>query len=202
MPNWKTHIEIGKKANSYLGYNDEAFNLFLLGCILPDINNCYIVKNVSEKISHDTTHKGNIKEKSYIDFYNTYIDEIKDNDPLFVGYLLHLFTDYSFNNDFYTKKADFVNYDKETLRIMKQSDFAVFNQEFIENEIAINDLDNAIIQINKIAEISLVKEDIQKVIEFLHNRTEYKCKMNFYTIDELNELSDRVATAFREFLIV
>ena len=38
MPNWKTHIEISKQLNKQLNYNDEEFELFAFGSILPDIN--------------------------------------------------------------------------------------------------------------------------------------------------------------------
>jgi len=83
----------------------KKLNMLLLGSMLPDINNCYIVKNVLQKINHHITHMGKCKNPSYIDFYNKYINEINNNNPIFIGYLLHLFTDYKFNDHFYSKKS-------------------------------------------------------------------------------------------------
>ena len=38
VPNWRVHLEIAKKANEQLQFNNEDYNLFLLGNIAPDIN--------------------------------------------------------------------------------------------------------------------------------------------------------------------
>ena len=76
MPNWKTHLEVGKKLNKYLKYNTKEFNMFLLGSILPDINNSHIVTDISTKIGHDITHVRKQKNPSYIEFYNKYSEEI------------------------------------------------------------------------------------------------------------------------------
>ena len=78
MPNWKTHIEISKQLNKKLNYNDEEFELFAFGNILPDINNGHLVKDVSKIIDHKITHFVADK-KSYINFYNKYKDIIKED---------------------------------------------------------------------------------------------------------------------------
>ena len=46
MPNWKIHFEIGKRVNEELKFDGEDLNLFLLGNILPDLNNKYIVVEI------------------------------------------------------------------------------------------------------------------------------------------------------------
>ena len=100
MPNWKTHLEVGKRLNKYLKYDEEELNMFLFGSILPDINNSHIVTDISEKIGHDVTHIRKQKNLSYIEFYNKYSEKIINNNPIFVGYLAHIYTDEIWNNHF------------------------------------------------------------------------------------------------------
>ena len=72
MPHWKTHIQISKELNKYLKYNKEQMQLFEFGSILPDLNNGYLVKDVSKIINHKITHFSETEIKSYIDFENKY----------------------------------------------------------------------------------------------------------------------------------
>ena len=65
MPNWKTHIEIGLRLNEELKYDKKNLNLFLFGSILPDINNGYLITDISNKIEHDITHMGKFINSSY-----------------------------------------------------------------------------------------------------------------------------------------
>ena len=56
MPNWKTHLEVAKRLNSKLKLKDNEYIEHLFGNILPDINNAFIVTDISNKISHNITH--------------------------------------------------------------------------------------------------------------------------------------------------
>ena len=56
MPNWKTHLELGKRLRKNFDYDNKEYNLFLMGNILPDLNNGYMLKDISEKIDHEKTH--------------------------------------------------------------------------------------------------------------------------------------------------
>ena len=105
MPNWKTHLEISKRLNEKYKFNEKDFELFMFGSILPDINNSYVVTGISKKISHDTTHFRSKEVPSYILFAEKYKKQIDDKNPIFVGYVTHLFTDYMWNNNFYTSVA-------------------------------------------------------------------------------------------------
>ena len=49
MPNWKVHLEIAKRLNEKFKYTENQLEEFNLGNILPDINNCFIVKDISKK---------------------------------------------------------------------------------------------------------------------------------------------------------
>lgn len=141
MPNWKIHIEVAKQLNRKLNYQNEEYQLFLFGNILPDINNGYIVKDISEMISHRKTHYADGTEESYLDFYEKYKNEITSN-PLVCGYFVHLFTDYYWNDDFmirFQSKKPFCNFTRDDMRILKQSDFRAYNDYYQDNNLNIVD---------------------------------------------------------------
>ena len=202
MPNWKTHLEVGKRLNKYLKYDKKEFNMFLIGSILPDVNNSYIVTDISEKIGHDVTHIRKQKNPSYIEFYNKYLEEIINNNPIFVGYLAHIYTDEIWNNHFYQKNEIIQMKDKshDELRIMKQKDFEIYNSKFVDNIIELDNITELLEQIAKIAEVSITKEDIEKVIEFIRNQKGITGELKLHTEDELAKLLDETIIKIYEFL--
>lgn len=190
MPNWKTHLEVGKRINKKLKYTGSDLELFLLGNILPDINNGYVVKGISTIYSHDYTH---YKED---DFYihknfSKYYD-YKSN-PLLYGYYIHLYTDFVFNNDYYANLKDNIRVlTKDEQRIIKQSDFKVFNNKFINNKLAITDYDNALENANKVNHVSIKKDDLLKVVNYLDNQLIYDNTLKYYNEKELDDLLNKV----------
>lgn len=100
MPNWKVHLELGKRLNKYFNYDKEDFNLFSLGSILPDINNCYIVTDISKRLDHPITHFGTYKESHYIKFYEKYKKEVENKNPIFMRIfntsIYRLYVEYEF----------------------------------------------------------------------------------------------------------
>ncbi|MBP3596939.1 MAG: zinc dependent phospholipase C family protein [Clostridia bacterium] len=190
MPNWKTHIEIGIRINEVLKYNKSDLNLFLFGSILPDINNGYLITDVSNKIEHDITHMGKFINSSYTDFYNKYKKEIENRNPIFLGYLFHLYTDNTWNKNFYirvqTENIKVENFDD--LRIIKQSDFKVYNNNFINNIIEIDNIDYLLNEIKNIEEVVIEKEDILKALKFLKEQEIYNEKFKFYSLEELDNI--------------
>lgn len=193
MPNWKTHLEVGKRLQKGLNYNEENYHLFLLGNVLPDINNCYIVKNISTRLPHHHTHFSDDETPSYIKFENCYKSEMYES-PLVYGYFTHLFTDYFWNNDYYTRvEACGLSGENHTkLRVMKQEDFKVYNNKFVGNTFKIQDFNKALNEIKKIDRVSITKDDIIEVEQFL-NRSDTNTDKNFqfYQETELDELLDR-----------
>lgn len=192
MPNWKVHLEIGKRLNKYFNYDKEDFNLFLLGNILPDINNCYIVTDIEKEIRHEITHFGGWRETNYINFYKKYKSKIDNKNPLFNGYLAHLYTDYLWNKTFYEKiqNLEGLPEDRDKIREMKQSDFKIYNNKYIENTLQIDNISAALEEIRKIAEVEVTEEDILKVIDFLNNQKVYVGQFEFHTMEELDKLMD------------
>lgn len=108
MPTWGMHLLTAKKLNKKLKIND--YNLFLIGNIITDINNGYLVSNVSKVISHKDTHyySGKKNEKTgEIMFYDVekFIQDNKENlkNSLVLGYITHLLTDVYWNDLTYAK---------------------------------------------------------------------------------------------------
>lgn len=202
MPNWKTHLEIAKHLNNKLNYNIEEYNMFLLGNILPDINNCYIVENISKKLKHEDTHFSDLQ--GHITFYNKYKDEIKNN-PIILGYFVHLYTDYFWNNDFYEKvKSTSLNeISPEQKRIMKQKDFKIYNDKHEFEGLNFNDLEKVLDKIKLIKEVDITKEDLIKVINFLDNlKVDTSLKLNFYNMEQLDKLLNETVDNVIDFLSI
>ena len=55
MPSWNIHLEAGERLAGKLKLSGKKRKAFLLGCLLPDINNGYINKVKVEK-PHEQTH--------------------------------------------------------------------------------------------------------------------------------------------------
>ena len=200
MPNWKTHLEIAKKLNEQFKYKQKEYEMFLVGNILPDINNGYIVENISTRLGHDITHLGNYKNFSHTNFLDKYRKEIENNNPLFVGYLVHLYTDCTWNQNFYKSiqnRDDIDKVNREALRIMKQSDFKVYNNKFSQNTIDTDNIDEILNEIEKIEEVSVNKEDIEKAISFLKNQKIYEEKLQFYTMEKLDQLFEDTVEGYK-----
>lgn len=189
MPSWKTHLEIGERLNKYLKFDKENLSIFLFGTLLPDINNGYVVSGISRIIRHNVTHLGDGIDKYYHDFYNKYESEIRSMNPIFLGYFVHLFTDYMFNNNFY-KRFDSEDINNINLKKLKHNDFKVFNNYFINRTISIININDLLTQANKIDNVSITEYDIYKVIDYLDNYSTIDGNFKLYTIDELSDLLD------------
>lgn len=191
MPNWMTHLEIAKRANKKYNYKGKNLELFFIGNILPDINNGFIVTDVSNIISHNVTHFTTNDIYSYKNFKEKY--KLNMNNPLIMGYYTHLLTDFTWNNDFYSsvesdKKLH--NLKKEELKKIKQSDFKVYDNKYMNDSINIHDISNVVENSKDIEEISIDNNDIMKVINYINNHKNYDEQLKFYCEKELDQLID------------
>ncbi len=190
MPNWKVHLEVAKRVSKCLNFSESDLEQFMVGNILPDLNNGYIIKNVSKVIAHKTTHYNEEDMISYMSFYLKYKD-ILNKEPLILGYYTHLYTDFIWNNNFYTKIKDYEIYSdlsSEDLKILKQNDFKRFNNNFMSNKLNISDY-NVILDKSKLVDrIGLKKDDIIKLANYLEFQKEYDIHYKFYSSNELDIL--------------
>ena len=223
MPSWGIHLGVANKLSNNIKNIDR--NLFMFGNVVPDINNGYVVKDISKIISHKITHyDGEVDFKGYRKFYNKYINNIKN--PVVLGCLTHLMTDYYFNNITYSTKAIWGNgkvvglklndgkeikCDKETVRKMKVNDFKIFaNYIYKSHELSNIKYDEKMLSINPIVEeFDITKEDTEKTIQYLNDYIQNKksiidkCENREYQIftqNEMEEISENCKIFILDFL--
>lgn len=201
MPNWKIHIEIAKRLKEDLNYSSNDYELFLLGSILPDINNGYSIKDVSKQISHRYTHYRHEEKEMHLAFLNNYGEEVFHN-PLLFGYFIHLYTDYFWNIDFKMraqKNKELSSLSKVDLRIIKQREFRSYNNNYIDNYLDIKKIRNCVKACKRIDRISIKEADIRKTMEFLKVQKLSTKVLKYYTKEELDTLLNTTISNILEF---
>lgn len=201
MPNWKIHLEIAKRLNKKFNYTQNKLEEFYLGNILPDINNCFIVKDISTKLEHKYTHyQDEIEIPSYKNFEKIYKNKIYE-EPIIFGYYIHLYTDYTWNNYFYTNFNDnekLRGLSHEEKRTLKQDDFKVYNNLFIDNKPKFLNKENLVEKSKKIDRISINKEDIEKVENFLDEQIKTENTFKILTKEILDKMMCNTISHFQE----
>lgn len=201
MPNWKIHLEIAKRLNQKFNYTQKKLEEFYLGNILPDINNCFIVKDISTKLEHKYTHyQDEIEIPSYKNFEKIYKNKIY-GEPIIFGYYIHLYTDYTWNNYFYTNFNDnekLRGLTHEEKRTLKQDDFKVYNNLFIDNKPKFLNKENLVEKSKKIDRISINKEDIEKVEKFLDEQIKTENTFKILTKEILDKMMCDTISHFQE----
>ncbi len=197
MPNWETHLAIAKRVNKYLKFNNEYYEIYMFANILPDINNGKIVE-ASKHIPHDFTHLKTEEENGYLRFYRKYRKNLISKDPLYWGYFLHLYTDYIWNNNFYSGIKRNIKTKKDTFKLkdIKHNDFNIYNNKFIPNHLSITNKDKLLTKISEITEVSIKNKDFDTVLNYLLNNPGYKGNYKYYTENKLNSLYNYTAKSF------
>lgn len=202
MPSWNIHLEAGNRLADKMKLSGKKRKEFLLGCLLPDINNGYINK-VKIKKEHGETHYS-FDKKSSLNFYAENKERIEALEPIFVGYLFHLYTDGFFNYDFYRSiKHDALGdgLDHAAKREIKHHDFWIYDMNYNHN-LGVNHseaLELAKIA-NEVPATEITAEDIEDVDRIL-NDFEFKNAMSgeeykFYTKERLDRLMDDLIASF------
>lgn len=202
MPSWNIHLEAGERLADKLKFTGRKRKEFLLGCILPDINNGYVNK-VKVKKHHEETHYA-YDQKSSLNFYAENKEKIKQKDPIFLGYLFHLYTDGFFNYDFYrTIKRHKLGEGKthEEKREIKHHDFWLYDTNFHHHfGFKESDLESLAARANEISTPEITPEDIMDVEQILINDQLGECmkgkKYQFYTKKRLDNLLEDMIDSF------
>ena len=200
MPGWNIHLEAGERVAQKMKFSPREKEEFLLGCILPDINNGYINK-VKTKKEHKETHFSQ-RGRGTLDFLMKYGRKIKDREPIYLGYLLHLYTDGFFNENFYEaiSGTELDKLNREEKLDIKHNDFWIFDAKFWERNLEIKDLGNVVRKANEIEEVEISEEDVLEVERILKSDdfvTAVKDKKYiFYTEQKLDEILDGVVEGF------
>lgn len=143
MPSWKIHSKIANDLYKQLKVNKKYF---MIGNLLPDQDK-YNIPNIDKSVNRIITHfisSEDLKVGINLPDYNRMYEKYKDNfnNPVLLGYLVHLLTDFYWNDYIYNKyfiknneeyigvktnKGNIVNCEFSVANAMKQSDFRKFN---------------------------------------------------------------------------
>lgn len=224
MPNWGEHLLIANKILKKIKIDE---NIFLFGNILPDVQDGYLVKGISNiqphKINHYDLNGENYNpnnKKEYEIFYEKYSNKM-DN-PIIMGYLSHLITDSLWNDAFYNNKCvkengqligfinkngELIKGEKKELRRYKQEEFRIFQYYIYKNynnmkipQFGLDISKNA----NIIENININDEDVKKVVAYVNETKQDKINQNqdmqMFTIEELEKLIDNTVTFIYDLL--
>lgn len=201
MPGWNIHLEVGERVAKRMRLSGKKKAEFLLGCLLPDINNGY-VNNVKVVKEHGETHWA-FDEKSSLNFYAKYREKIEEREPIYVGYLLHLYTDGYFNYHFYhhVKRTTIgVDLDHTAKQKIKHNDFWIYDAKYAERILEVTDKESAVAKANEIQNVEIDAEDIADVERIMRDDKFVKAvegkKYIFYTERWLDELMDEMIESF------
>lgn len=202
MPSWNIHLEAGERLAKKLKFTGAKRQEFLFACILPDINNGYINK-VKTRKHHEETHYA-YDQRSSLNFYAENRELINARDPIYLGYLFHLYTDGFFNYDFYRtikrhKLGQGLNHDAKCK--IKHHDFWLYDTNFHhELNLTSDDLPALAARANTIPATDITTEDIADVIRIITedalNQSLRGDKYQFYTKKRLDELMEDMIESF------
>ncbi len=188
MPSWVIHLatanEICKKINI-----DK--NNFFIGNMIPDAER-HVVKDFSVFVPYNISHFSEIElidgGKEVLPNINKFLSKYNDYllNPIVLGYLTHLLTDYFWNKTAYARYTirdingecvglklnnnTNINCDRRERTYIKQKDFSVFEESILETKkCELPVFENSIMKnIKLIEEISFNESDICKIIEYLN----------------------------------
>ena len=202
MPSWNIHLEAGTRLADKMKLKGRKRKQFLLGCLLPDVNNGYINKVKTKKL-HGETHYA-FDKKSSLNFYAENKARIDAGELIFLGYLFHLYTDGYYNYDFYrtikqSPLGDGLNHDEK--REIKHHDFWIYDMNFHH---ALNINHGEALELAKVANevpaTDVTAEDIEDVERILNDVTLNNAmageKYKFYTKQRLDKLMDDMIASF------
>ncbi len=204
MPSWGVHIAIANKLNKKLKLGSD----FIIGNVLPDATNGYIVSGISNVIKHSETHYNfegeNKPPKNDVNkFMEVYGSKL--NNPLIFGSLIHIMTDNYFNK--YTKEN---HVESESVAILndgsilkgvvpwklKQADFYKFADYLVQSKMVgeaisltnytLNYIENLNYELS-LYDIILI---IEKINSIINKRVDKIEEFKMFTLEELMSVFD------------
>lgn len=212
MPSWGVHLAIANKIIKQK--NNISKNEFLFGSILPDLQDGYLVLDVSNITDHEENHYDLRNEtKTYDNFYKIYKN--KFDNPIILGYYTHLIADYYFNKHFeekkiYNRKGEYIGYKNKHNETIKESeeemlhnkhlDFKKLESYIYKTKIYKADIpiynEKLSTQANIIKNININSEDVKKAIKYIKTcQNDAACEsIEFYifSIQELQNILEEV----------
>lgn len=197
MSDWNTHLYCANIVNESLKFEGRELSMFLFGNILPDVNMGWIIDPDVKKSQKETHFDAMGQDYFWAPrrFYEKYEAEIKSKNPLFLGYLFHLWLDVSFMTNFVGKipMSDMISKHYE-IRQNKWNDCGLFIKGYHCDMSSkyIRDICEAS---EKIEEVEISQNDLSKALTYINNNN-YEFageKYTVYTESELKQFYQKVA---------
>lgn len=200
MSDWNTHLYCANIVNESLRLEGRDLNLFLFGNLLPDVNMGWIIH--PEVVMHQKdTHFDEVGQDYFwapLRFYQKYEAEVKAKNPLFLGYLFHLWLDVSFMTDFMSRipMSDMISRHYE-VRERKWKDCGLFIRDY-HYTLPSEYIPDVYEEAKKIEEVQISEDDLKKVVDYLDNNlTEFEGDAYIvYKPSELKQFYDSVIKDF------
>ena len=202
MPSWNIHLEVSERLADKMKLVGEDRREFLFASILPDINNGFVNNPVVVK-EHGKTHYA-FDQKSSLNFYAENKEKVDNKDPMYLGYIFHLFLDGFCNYDFFhrakhDKRVEILTRDEKNE--VKHHDFWLYDTKF-HHELEVPDIDSYVKKANEIQVIDITSDDVREVLQILKddalNDFVEGDDYVFYEEEELNDLMMRAVEGFSE----
>lgn len=192
MPSWIVHLATANEVMKSIKVENK--NSFLVGNLIADAQR-HVVSDFSIYVPYEISHHASIQEigsgkeklPNIQEFIKKYKNDLKN--PMVLGYLTHLLTDYYWNLTTYQRytirdeNGNFIGLklsdgskllcQKEERIKLKHKDFGIFKNYMIKNksyEIPRYE-DRLLNDLKPIDEIPFNKEDINKIIKYIENES-------------------------------
>jgi len=200
MADWNTHLYCANKVNESLQLEGRDLDLFLFGCLLPDINMGWLI-TPKVRLEQAETHFDAIGQEYFwapLRFYEKYKEAIHAGNPLYLGYLFHLWLDVSFMTNFVSKvpMSEMIsNYHK--VREIKWKDAGLFIRDY-KCPLSAEHVDEIVNEAKAIEEVRITKKDLLLVVEYMKDASpEYEGEEYFlYTEEEFAAFYEKVCQDF------
>lgn len=189
MPTPMMHVAIAKKVNEKLSLEED---LLYVGCLMTNWT------NVEYHISHFKDEKEGIEGLSNPDKYiNKYQDKLED--PIVLGYLIHLLTDrfwnkymlnnvYLYNNEnevvgVKTQRKKEVNLPQESIHELKKKTYNKYDNYLIGKNL-VDSIKEKVLILPILDEIKITQEELdQRIDEYNKSVKEQKKKISFLSFN-------------------
>lgn len=174
MSDWNTHLYCATKVNEELKFTGKNLDLFLYGNLFPDINMGWII-TPKVKLRQRDTHFDEMGQGYFwapLRFYDKYKDQIKAGNPLFLGYLFHIWLDVKFMTDFVSRMpmSEMIN-KREIARERKWKDARLYIKDKHFN-LSTDHLDDIANAAKEIENVSVTIEDLKLVADYVENHVD------------------------------
>ncbi len=201
MPSWNVHLEAGERIADKLKFTEKERREFLFGCLLPDINNGYVNHPHVVKTHEDTHYK--FDDQSSHNFYNENQARVDDKDPMYLGYLFHLYTDGFFNYDFEKRIKGTAIAKKSPIEQenLKHNDFWLYGTTFRHFlDIAPDEIDEFAKKANEINPIEIDADDIIELAGIIRvDEINDEIRDNKYILYTKKDFDDLLENLIKEF---